>query len=95
LQNNLRENGLGTRRRGIDNRERLSGALGGVAMKGVTVYRVDRETKTKVPVGTVMERRKKERGRNLVGLLHLARKDFVFSQGDALQIQADNLRIEF
>lgn len=95
MQNNLGENSLGTRQQGIANRERLSGAAGGVAMKGVTVYRVDRETRTKVPVGTVMERRKEERGRNLVGLLHVARKDFVFSQGDALQIQADNLRIEF
>lgn len=64
-------------------------------MKGVTVFRVDRETRTKVPVGTVVERRKEERGKNLVGLLQVARKDFVFSRGDQLQIQADNLRIEF
>lgn len=64
-------------------------------MKGLTVYRVDRETRTKIPVGTVMERRKEERGRNLIGLLQVARKDFVSSQGDALQIQADNLSIEF
>jgi hypothetical protein len=64
-------------------------------MKGVTVFRVDRETRAKVPVGTVMERRKEERGGNLVGLLQVARKEFVFSRGDALQVQADNLRIEF
>ena len=64
-------------------------------MKGVTVYRLDRKTRMKVPVGTVMERRKEERGSNLVGLLQVARKDFIFSGGDALQIQTENLRIEF
>lgn len=64
-------------------------------MKGLTVYRVDRETRTKVPIGTVVERRKEERGRNLIGLLQLARKDFVAARDDALQIQADNLWIEF
>jgi hypothetical protein len=64
-------------------------------MKGLTVYRVDRETRKKVPVGTVVERRKEERGRNLIGLLQVARQDFILSRSDALQIQADNLRIEF
>jgi len=64
-------------------------------MKGVTVYRVDRETRTKAPVGTVMERRKEERGSNLIGLLQVAREDFVFSRSEALQIQTENLRIEF
>lgn len=64
-------------------------------MKGLTVYRVDRETRTKVPVGTVVERRKEERGRNLIGLLQVARKDFILAQGDALQVVAENLRIEF
>jgi len=64
-------------------------------MKGLTVFRVDRETRTKVPVGTVVERRKEERGRNLVGLLQVAKKDFVSSRGDTLRIQANNLSIEF
>ncbi len=64
-------------------------------MKGLTVYRVDRETRTKVPVGTVVERRKEERGSNLIGLLQVARKNFIFPQGDALQVVAENLRIEF
>jgi len=64
-------------------------------MKSLTVYRVDRETRRKVPVGTVVERRKEERGRNLIGLLHVARKNFVSCRDDAFQIQADNLRIEF
>lgn len=66
-----------------------------MVMKGLTVYRVDPETRTKVPIGTVVERRKEERGGNLVGLLRVARRDFVSGQGEALQIQADNLRIEF
>lgn len=64
-------------------------------MKYLTVYRVDRENKTKVPVGTVVERRKRERGGNFVGLLRVARNVFVSSPGNALRIQADNLWIEF
>lgn len=64
-------------------------------MKGLTVYRVDRESRTKVPVGTVVERRKEERGRNLIGLLQVARKDFVSARDDALHVQAENLWIEF
>ena len=64
-------------------------------MKGLTVYRVDRETRKKVPVGTVVERRKEERGQNLIGLLQVARKNFVLSRSDALQIQDDNFWIAF
>lgn len=64
-------------------------------MKGLTVYRVDRETRRKVPVGTVVERRKEERGRNLIGLLQVARRDFVFARDDALQVQSETIRIEF
>lgn len=60
-----------------------------------TVYRLDREKKTRVPVGTILERRKDERGSNLVGLLRLARKTFVSSPEDSLQIEAGNLLIEF
>jgi hypothetical protein len=65
-------------------------------MKSLTVYRVvDRENNTIVPVGTVLERRKGERGSNLVGLLRIAKKTFEFPPGDPLQIQAGNMWVEF
>jgi len=64
-------------------------------MKRLTVYRVDRENRTKTPIGTVVERRKGERGSNLVGLLRTAREIFIASPGEQLQVQADNLWIDF
>lgn len=64
-------------------------------MKRHTVYRLDPEKKTRVPVGTILERRKGERGSNLVGILRVARKTFVSSPEDSLQIQAGSMWIEF
>jgi len=58
-------------------------------MKPVSVYRVDYVRKTKVLVGTVMERRKNDRGSNLTGLLHLARKTFAASPEEAFSITLD------
>ena len=60
-------------------------------MKQVTVYRVDYVKKTKVPIGHVVERRTKERGDNLIGLLRLARKTYSRSPQDALHIAVDRL----
>lgn len=64
-------------------------------MKNLTVYRVDRKNRTKVPIGTVVERRKGERGSNLVGLLRTARAIFIPSPGELLQVEADNMWINF
>lgn len=58
-------------------------------MKAVTVYRVDYLSKTRVPIGVVAERRRKERGDNLIGLLRLARKTFASSPEEALYIAVD------
>lgn len=58
-------------------------------MKSVTVYRVDYVRKTRVPIGTVVERRTKERGGNLVGLLRLARRAYASDANDALRIAVD------
>ncbi len=58
-------------------------------MKAVTVYRVDYLRKTRVPIGVVLERRRKERGDNLLGLLRLARKAFASSPEEALSIAVD------
>ncbi len=62
-------------------------------MKSLTVYRLDPKDKRKVPVGTVTERRKGERGSNLVGLLRMAKNTFVSSPGESLQVRDGNLWI--
>jgi len=58
-------------------------------MRNVTVYRVDYVRKMKVPIGLVVERRVKERGDNIIGLLRLARKAFSNSAEEALHIAVD------
>ncbi len=58
-------------------------------MKNVTVYRVDNIRKTKVPIGSVVERRLKERGDNFIGLLRMARKSFSSTTEEALHIAID------
>lgn len=58
-------------------------------MKNVTVYRVDYVRKLKVPIGLVVERREKERGDNIIGLLRMARKTFSASPDDAFHIAID------
>ncbi len=63
-------------------------------MKQVTVYRVDYVKKTKVPIGHVVERRTKERGDNLVGLLRLARARYCTSPQDALHIAVDRVEAQ-
>ncbi len=59
-------------------------------MRTVTVYRVDYVKKTRVPIGEVWERRKKDRGGNLFGLLMLARKIYGAGPEDAFHIAVDN-----
>lgn len=58
-------------------------------MRNVTVFRVDYVRKMKVPIGLVVERRVKERGDNIIGLLRLARKAFSTSTEEALHIAVD------
>ena len=45
-------------------------------MQTVMVYRLDQETKANIPLGILVERRKSERGDNVIGMLRLARKEF-------------------
>jgi len=61
-------------------------------MMNVTVYRVDYVRKTKVPIGSVKERRKVERGNNLIGLLRLARKSYSTGPQEAIQTVLDRPR---
>jgi len=64
-------------------------------MRNVTVYRVDYVRKTKVPIGQVVERRRSDRGDNLIGLLRLARKSFSSSPQEAIQTAVDRPRSLF
>ncbi|MGE5664545.1 MAG: YbaK/EbsC family protein [Deltaproteobacteria bacterium] len=45
-------------------------------IESVVVYRLDEDTMEREPVGTLVERRKADRGERLLGLLRLARKSF-------------------
>lgn len=58
-------------------------------MKSVTVYHVDYENRTRVPIGWVMERRRAHRSDNLVGLIRMARQLYAASPQDAHQIVVD------
>ena len=58
-------------------------------MRAVPVYRVDYARKTKDPIGTVLEKRKTERGHNYNDLLRLARGLFALDTADALRILID------
>lgn len=64
-------------------------------MKSVIVYRVNRALKTKIPIGSLIERRKTERGKNFVGLLSLARKTFLHAPQETFQIDVGGMSIEF
>lgn len=64
-------------------------------MKNVTVYRVDYVRKTKVPIGWVVERRNRERGNNLIGLLQVARRSYSASPQEAIQTAVDRPRALF
>jgi len=56
-------------------------------MESFPVYRLDRKKKTKTRIGTIVERRKGERGSNLVGLLRIVKKTFDSSEGDTIHVQ--------
>lgn len=72
--------------RDYSRRARLEEASG---MQIVTVYRIDYVKKTRVPIGVVVERRKKDRGNNLLGLLRVARRTYSSSTLDSIQIAID------
>ncbi len=63
-------------------------------MRAVTVYRVDYIRKTKIPVGWVLERRKKDRGYNHRGLLRMAREMYSspMEEGSYITIDGENVR---
>lgn len=55
-------------------------------MQAFTVYLIDYVKQEKTPIGLVVERRKKNRPDNLLGLLKMARKSFAVSPQEAFQI---------
>lgn len=55
-------------------------------MNSVLVYRLDSETKSMVPLGILVERRKEERGDNVISMLRLARREFAQSEKEAANI---------
>jgi len=55
--------------------------------KAYKVYRVDYLTKMRIPIGTVIERRNRDRGAaSHLGLMKLARKMFAQSPEDQMRI---------
>jgi len=55
-------------------------------LETVFVYRLDDKTQTMVPLGTLVERRKTERGKNTNGMLKLARKEFAETEEESKRI---------
>jgi hypothetical protein len=64
-------------------------------MKKISIYRVDDVTKTDILLGTVKERRKIERGDNLIGLMRLAKKVFAPARHELFRIHVGGARISF
>ena len=68
--------------------------MGPDEMKTFTVYRFDKVRDKKVQVGTLVERRGKDRGNNLAGLLNLAADRFKRSSGHTIQIAFGGFLVE-
>ena len=63
-------------------------------MTTITVYSVDKVRERKVQVGTLVERRKTDRGNNITGLLKLAANRFKLSPGQKIQVEFGGLLVE-
>jgi len=63
-------------------------------MTTFTVYRFDKDRDSKVRVGTLVERRGRDRGNNIVGLLKLAANRFKLSSGQRIQIEFGGILVE-
>ncbi len=55
-------------------------------MDTVLVYRLDTKTKERVTLGVLVDRRKKEREGNAIGMLRLARKVFATTEEESKSI---------
>jgi len=63
-------------------------------MATFTVYTVDKARERKVQVGTLVERRRTDRGDNIVGLLKLAASRFKLSPGQKIQVKFGGILVE-
>jgi hypothetical protein len=63
-------------------------------MTTFAVYRIDKTRDKKVRVGTLVERRGRDRGNNIAGLLKLAANRFKLSSGHTIQIEFGGILVE-
>ena len=63
-------------------------------MTTFTVYSVDKVSEKKVQVGTLVERRRTDRGNNIAGLLKLAANRFQLSPGKKIQVRFGSFLVE-
>jgi len=55
-------------------------------LETVIVYRLDGESKARVLLGILVDRRKSDRGDNVIGMLRLARKEFAETEKESANI---------
>jgi hypothetical protein len=67
----------------------------GDEMTTFTVFSVDKALERKVKVGTLVERRRTDRGNNIAGLLKLAVHRFKLSPDEKIQVQFGGFLVEF
>lgn len=60
----------------------------------ITVYSVDKVRDRKVQVGTLVERRRTDRGTNIAGLLKLAADRFKLSPGHTIHVEFGGILVE-
>ena len=60
----------------------------------ITVYSLDKVREKKVQIGTLVERRRTDRGNNIRGLLMLAVSRFKSSPDQKIQLEFGGLRVE-
>jgi hypothetical protein len=70
-------------------KEQASHQAEGPPVKTVTVYHVDYVKHKKIPIGTVVERRRRNRPENLAGLLRIAREKYSSTPQEAFQTAVD------
>ena len=63
-------------------------------MTTITIYSLDKVRERKVQVGTLVERRRTDRGNNIRGLLMLAVSRFKLSPDQKIQLEFGGLRVE-
>ncbi len=63
-------------------------------MTTFTVYRFDKVRERKLQVGTLVERRRTDRGNNIAGLLKLAANRFKSSPGQKIQVEFGGILVE-